>query len=82
MRLVNDDRETPVALRAADLVEDERKLLDRRDDDLLAGLKELAQISGFLRMSHGRPDMGVLLDRVPDLPIEKHPIRDHDDGVE
>jgi hypothetical protein len=35
--LVDDDGEAPAALLAADLVEDERELLHRRDDDLLAG---------------------------------------------
>ena len=36
VRLVNDDSEVPTALLVADLVEDERELLDRGDDDLLA----------------------------------------------
>ena len=38
--LVDDDCKSPAALLAADLVEDERELLDRRDDDLLALLDE------------------------------------------
>ena len=42
--LVDDDGEPPPALLVADLVEDERKLLDRRDDDLLASLDELSQV--------------------------------------
>ena len=40
--LVDDDGEAPPALRVADLVEDEGKLLYRRDDDLRAGLDEAA----------------------------------------
>jgi hypothetical protein len=42
MRLVDDDRKTPVAVLAADVVEDEREFLDRGDDDLLAALDETA----------------------------------------
>ena len=28
------------------------------------------------------PDLGVLLDRVADLPVEEEPVGDHDDGIE
>jgi len=42
MRLVDDDRETAVAVLAADVVEDEREFLDRGDDDLLAALDKAA----------------------------------------
>ena len=51
VRLVDDDREAPVAVLRADIVEDERELLDRRDDDLLAVLDELAQIARVLGMA-------------------------------
>ena len=33
-------------------------------------------------MPDRRADLGVLLDRVPNLPVEDAPVRDHDDGVE
>ncbi len=41
------------AVLVADLVEDERELLHRRDDDLLAAFDELAQLSGAF--VHARP---------------------------
>ena len=80
--LVDDDGETLPALLVADLVEDEGELLNRRDDDLLAGLDEPAQVSGALRVPHRRADLGVLLDGVADLPVEDAPVGDHDDRVE
>ena len=42
---VDDEGEVASALLVADLVEDEGELLHRRDDDLLAGLDEPAQIA-------------------------------------
>ena len=45
MRLVNDDRKRADVVPAPDLVEDERELLDRRDDDLLALLDEPPEIA-------------------------------------
>ena len=80
--LVDDDGEAARALLVADLVEDERELLDGRDGDLLARLDELPQVSGLLRASHGRADLGVLADRVADLAVEDEPVGDDDDGVE
>ena len=80
--LVDDDCEVASALLVADLVEDEWELLHRRDDDLLAGLDEPAQIARALCVPDRRADLGVLLDRVPNLPVEDAPVRDHDDGVE
>ena len=82
VRLVDDDREVPVAMLVADLVEDERELLDRRDDDLLAALDELAQVARVLGMADGRAHLGELLDRVPDLLVEDAPVGDDDDRVE
>ena len=58
------------AVLVADLVEDERELLDGRDDDLLAALDELAQVAGALGMADRRADLGELLDRVADLLVE------------
>ena len=70
------------AVLVADLVEDERELLHRRDDDLLAVLDELAQVARVLGMAHGRAHLGELLDRVADLLVEDAPVGDHDDRVE
>jgi hypothetical protein len=44
VRLVDDDGEPPMAVLVADGVEDEGKLLYRRDDDLLAAFDVLAQV--------------------------------------
>ena len=82
MGLVDDDGEAPPALLVPDLVEDEGELLHRRDDDLLAGLDEAAKVAGTPRVPHGRADLGVLPDRVADLPVEEEPVGDHDDGIE
>ena len=82
MRLVDDDGEVAVPVLAADLVEDERELLDRRDDDLLAALDELAQVAGVLGMADGRADLGELLDGVVDLLVEDAPVGHDDDRVE
>ena len=82
MGLVDDDGEAPPALLVADLIEDERELLDCRNDDFLAGLDEAAQVAGVLGMTHRRADLGVLLDGVADLLIEDAPVGDHDDGIE
>ena len=54
----------PAAVLVADLVEDERELLHRRDDDLLALLDELAQVAGVLGVAHRRAHLRELLDRV------------------
>ena len=82
VRLVDDDREAAPALLVADLVQDERELLDRGDDDLLAALDEPAQIARALGGSDRRPHLRVLPDRVPDLTVEDDPVGDHDDRVE
>ena len=66
----------------ADLVEDERELLHRGDDDLLALVDELAQVARVLGVTHGRADLGELLDRVADLLVEDAPVGDDDDRVE
>ena len=72
----------PAAVLVADLVEDERELLDRRDDDLLAVLDELAQVARVLGVADGRAHLGELLDRVADLLVEDAPVGDDDDRVE
>ena len=80
--LVDDDREPAPALLVADLVEDERELLDRRDDDLLAALDEPAQVAGTVGVTDRRSDLGVLFDRGVNLLIEDDPVGDDDDRVE
>ena len=54
----------PPAVLVADLVEDERELLHRGDDDLLALLDELAQVAGVLGVAHRRAHLRELLDGV------------------
>src|SRR5215813_2752798 len=82
MCLVDDDRELSPAMLAADLVEDEGKLLHGGNDDLLALGDELAKIARVLRVSHRRPYLGELLDGVPNLLIENTPVSHHNYGVE
>ena len=82
MRLVNDDGEAPPPLLVPDLVEDERELLHRRDDDLLPARDKPAEVTRAVGMADGGPDLGELLDRVADLLVEDASIGDHDDGVE
>ena len=81
MRLVDDDGEGLAALRS-DLVEDEGKLLHRRDDDLLPLLDELAQVAGPFGVAHRRAHLHELLDGRLDLVVEKAPVGDHNDGIE
>ena len=52
MGLVDDDREAAIPVLRADIVEDEREFLDRRDDDLLSVGDETPEIAGVAR--HGR----------------------------
>src|SRR5271157_37880 len=83
MGLVNDDCEPSSAMLSADLVEDERKLLYRGDDDLFAALDELAKL--FRAFSHGadcRAYLSKLLDCVSYLLVENATVRDDNDGIE
>ena len=82
MGLIDDDGEPSAALLVADLVEDEGEFLHRRDDDLPARFDKAAQVARTIGVAHRRPDLGILLDRVVDLPVEDAPVGDHDDGVE
>src|SRR5262245_22194414 len=81
MRLVDDDGEGLASMVGPDLVEDERELLHRRDDDLLAALDELAEIAGVLGVADGRPYLGELFYRVSDLLVQDATVGDHDDRV-
>jgi hypothetical protein len=83
MGLINDDCEPPSSVFCADLVEDERKLLHRGDDDLFAAFDELAEL--LRALSDGadrRADLGKLLDCVSNLLVENTTIRDDNDGIE
>src|SRR4051794_39059078 len=82
MGLVDGDGEAAVPGSVANVVENERKLLDRRDDDLLSTLDELAQVARAVGMSNGGPDLGELLDCVADLVVQDDPIRHHDGRIE
>ena len=72
----------PLPVLVADLVQDERELLHRGDDDLLAVLDELPQVAGVLGVAHRGADLGELLDGVADLLVEDAPVGDDDDRVE
>src|SRR5258705_6237174 len=67
---------------AANLVEDERKLLHRGNDDLLPVRNEPAEITRVIGVSDGSAHLSELLDRVVDLLVENPSIRDDDDGIE
>ncbi|MDC4222965.1 MAG: hypothetical protein MPW15_01625 [Candidatus Manganitrophus sp.] len=53
------------AVFGADLVQDERELLHRGDDDLLALVDEPPQVAGVLGVPDGRAHLRELLDRSP-----------------
>lgn len=55
---------------APDFVQDERKLLKRRDDDLFAALDEAPQVARMLGVPHGNAHLGELFDCVPDLLVQ------------
>jgi hypothetical protein len=66
-----------------DLVEDERELLHRRDDDLLALLDEaLRRSPERSAWPTGRAHLHELLDGRLDLLVEDAPVGDDDDRVE
>ena len=82
MRLVDDDGELALAVFVADLIENERELLHRGDDDLLPGLEEFPQIARVFGMADSGGDLGELLDGVADLLVENPPVGDNDDRIE
>ena len=57
VRLIDDDREVVPALLVANLVQDQRELLDGRDDYLLTFFDELAQIDRTVRVPYRRFDL-------------------------
>ncbi len=82
MCLVDDDGKSARALLVAYLVQDEGKLLDGGNDDLLALFDEPAQVARTLGVSHGRAYLSVLPDRVADLLVQDAAVGDDDDGIE
>jgi hypothetical protein len=62
--LVDDDGERSPAVLVADLVQDERELLHRGDDDLLAAAQELPQVAASLGVADRGRHLGELLDGV------------------
>ena len=80
--LVDDDREGVSAVGVADLLVDERELLHRGDDDLLAGLDGRPQLGGGPHVGDRRTDLGELPDGGVELAVEVHPVGHHEDRVE
>ena len=82
MRLIDDDGVAAVR-QVAHLVGDERKLLQRRDDDRGRGLQCIGEL---LRILVDLLDDALLVvklvDRVLQLPVEDQPVGDDDDGIE
>jgi hypothetical protein len=68
-------------MNVADLVEDERKLLNRRNDDLLFTFDEAPQITGALGMSHRSSHLDELPDCVPNLLVENDAVRHDNDRI-
>jgi hypothetical protein len=81
--LVDNDREAALS-EVGDLVEDERELLQGRDDDpaLLArqGHCELGAV--LVDSGHDARRVLELVDRFLELTVEDHPVGDDDDLVE
>jgi hypothetical protein len=57
MGFVDEEREGALAVLIADLIENDRELLHRGNDDFLAGLKELAQVAGVFGMADRGRDL-------------------------
>src|SRR5260221_4392042 len=81
MRFVDNNREAPSPMLVPDLVEDERELLYRRDDDLLAAFDEFPQVARMLRVTYRSAHLGELFDCRLNLLVEKPPIGDNNDRV-
>ena len=79
---VDDDCEPSTSVLVRNGVDDERELLDGRDDDFLAFGDELAQVSRGLGVADCRADLGELADGVRDLFVQQAAVGDDDYGVE
>src|ERR1700740_1571777 len=82
MGFINDDRDPAIPVLAPDIIQDEWKFLDGRDDNLLATLDKVAQVARVLGVADSRADLCELLDRVADLLIEDAAGCHHDDRAE
>ena len=72
----------PTSVLVRNGVDDERELLDGRDDDFLAFGDELAQVSRGLGVADCRADLGELADGVRDLFVQQAAVGPDDYGVE
>ena len=82
MRLVDYDGEA-LAGERADLLGDDRELLERGDDDPLAGLQRLAELlRGFVDVLDHAERLFELADRALKLAVEHPPVGDDDNRVE
>jgi hypothetical protein len=82
VRFVDEDRESPPTVLAAHLLEDERELLHRRDDDLLTVGDEIPKVARMLGVADRRAHLRELLDGIADLLVEDLAVGDDDDRVE
>ena len=82
MRLVYHNGEVLVFERRSDFVEDERELVNRRNDDLLAALQQLTQRIGAIGPADKVLELRKGVDVVANLLVEIDAVRDNDDGVE
>lgn len=82
VRLVDDDGELPAPVLVSDLVQDERELLNRRDDDLFAFAQEAPQIAASHGVADRRRHLGELFDGIPLLFVPHPAVGHHDDRNE
>lgn len=78
MRLIDDDREAPVPMLPADIVENEGEFLDGGDDDLLTGVQKPAEVTRAVGVTDGRAHLHEATDRLVDLLVQDATIRNDD----
>ncbi len=71
----------PSPMLIANLIENKRKLLQRRDDNLFAAFDESPQVASPLWMTYNRFYLGKPANRVANLLIQYAPVGYNDDGV-
>ena len=82
MSLVDDDPELPTAMVIADLIQDERELLDRRDHDLLTFTQKPTQVTRSIRVTNNRSHLRKLPYRRVDLTVQHPTIRNHNHRIQ
>ena len=82
MRLVDDDAELPTSMIIANLVQHEREFLNRSNHDLLAFTQKPTQITRSIRVSHNRPYLRKLPNRLIDLTVQHATIRNHNHRIQ